>query len=387
MYDAEVEQAAAGALRSISEMAAQTGGAPVGMRPSAYTSLALLEMEFETIFKHAWICVGRSDELPNPGDYFTTEVGIVPVLVVRQKSGEIAARVNVCSHRMARVASGKGNAKQFVCPYHGWGYGLDGTLLRAVRMPDTFDKSSRGLRPVQVEIWNGYIWLNIDQDAAPISESLKPITEALKPYHVERMSTLARGREVWHANWKLMVENFLESYHLEMTHAATLSPFFPSDTQQSAVESDRFSVHTLKLEEEGVLPLDDAIAIPNPDLTEADKRKLYVGTIFPSMLFTVAYDQISWIRLQPLAVDKTLIDWGVGGAFSFPRGTRPDPAHPNLYYMNVVPVVNGEDRAVCEAVQIGARSGMVAPATLHPNEAPLLQFARYLAERLGAVST
>jgi phenylpropionate dioxygenase-like ring-hydroxylating dioxygenase large terminal subunit len=370
-------------ISSIVDMAAQPDAAAVGVAPDIYLSSALLDLEYERIFKHTWACVGRVDELANPGDFLTTDIGIVPVIVNRRDSGEIGAMVNVCSHRLATVAKGTGNAKRFACPYHGWVYDADGTLKNAPWMPDDFDKSNCSLAPVQVECWNGFIYVNVDPDAPSLTESLKPLETLFYNYHMENMRTLVKGREVWDTNWKIATENFLESYHLEMTHANSLGPFFPQDTLRMVSEGADHAFHAFTVADQNIHPIDPSIALANPDLTEADKRIVYVGGVFPNHLFTVAYDQFTWMRAQPIAVDKTLIEWGIAGAFNIPRGTKPDPDHPNLYYLKEIPHLNIEDRGVTEAVYRGARSGMVSPSRLHPNEHGLLTFARFLARHLG----
>jgi phenylpropionate dioxygenase-like ring-hydroxylating dioxygenase large terminal subunit len=365
-------------------MAAQPDASFSGVSPDVYTSQPLLDLEYERIFKRQWACVGRIDELPNPGDYLTADVGVVPIVVTRGEDGALGAMINVCSHRMATVAAGSGNAKRFACSYHGWVYDSGGALLSAPRMPEDFDKSKCSLRQVQVEAWNGFIYVNVDLTAPSIGESLAPLEPLFRNYHMERMQVLARGSEIWNANWKIATENFLESYHLEMTHAATIGPFFPQATLKMVSEGPLHAFHAFTVGEELVHPIDPSIALPNPDLTDADKRTVYVGGVFPNHLFTVAYDQFTWMRAQPIAVDKTLVDWGVAGAFNIPRGTKPDASHPNLYYIHEIPKLNGEDRGVTERVQRGARSGMVNPSLLQPNEHGLLTFARFLSRCLSA---
>jgi len=378
-----IDQRASDPVSSIMKMAAQADAGAVPVSPDVYISEALLELEYERIFKRQWCCVGRTDEFVNPGDYRTTDVGIVPIIVNLRADGTLGGMVNVCSHRLATVASGTGNAKRFACPYHGWVYDADGTLLNAPRMPDSFDKSRCALKPVKVECWNGFVYVNIDPDAPSLAEGLKPLESLFRNYHMEKMQTLHRGQEIWNANWKVATENFLESYHLEMTHAGTIGSLFSQDTLRMISEGPNFAFHAFAVGEELIFPQDEAIALANPDLTEADKRIVYVGGVFPNHLFTVAYDQFTWMRAQPYGVNQTLIDWGVAGAFNIPRGTKPDPSHPNLYYLHEIPKVNVEDSGIVARVQKGARSGMVTPAALQPNEHGLLTFARFLSRCLS----
>jgi len=379
----EFEPQTTSPFASVTTMASQPDTEFTGFSPDIYTSEALLALEYERIFKHQWACVGRIDELPNPGDYLTADVGVVPIIVNRGDDGKLGGMINVCSHRLASVASGSGNAKRFACPYHGWVYDASGALLNAPHMPAGFDKSTCSLKQIQVESWNGFIYANVDLDAPSITESLAPLAPFFKNFHMERMQVLVRGAEVWNANWKIATENFLESYHLEMTHANSLGPFFPQSTLKMVSEGPLHAFHSFTVAPEMVHPLDEAIGIPNDDLTDEEKRTVYVGGVFPNHLFTVAYDQFTWMRAQPIGVDKTLIDWGVAGSFNIPRGTKPDADHPNLYYIKEIPHLNIEDRGVTERVQKGARSGMVTPSKLQPNEHGLLTFARFLSRCLS----
>jgi phenylpropionate dioxygenase-like ring-hydroxylating dioxygenase large terminal subunit len=370
-------------VSSIVKMAAQDEADAVGHAPAIYLSEALLALEYETIFKHQWACVGRTDEFVDPGDYLTTEIGLVPVIVTMRANGTLGAMVNVCSHRMSTVASGAGNAKRFSCPYHGWTYDGDGTLIGAPRMPADFDTSACALKAVKVERWNGFVYVNIDPDAPPLAESLQPLEALFRNFHMEKMRSLHKGREIWNCNWKIATENFLESYHLEMTHAATIGPLFPQETLRMVSEGPNHSFHAFSVGDELLQPQDPAIALDNPDLTDDDRHIVYVGGVFPNHLFTVAFDQFTWMRAQPMGVDRTLVEWGICGAFDIPRGTAPDASHPNLYYLHEIPLVNAEDRGIVERVQKGARSGMVTPSRLQANESGLVNFARFLARCLS----
>jgi choline monooxygenase len=378
----DAQQDAARQVADIAQTAAQTDETFWGVGGEVYTSENLLALEQERIFKHEWACVGRHDELPDPGDYFTTDVGIVPIIVARQDDGELRAMLNVCAHRLAQVATGSGNAKNFSCLYHGWVYGRDGRLLGANRMPADYDLSNCALRPVQLELWNGFIYVNVDPDAPSLGAALGPLTELFRPFHLERMQILHKDSEIWNGNWKIATENFLESYHLEMGHKGTIGPLYPQESLKMVAEGDGFAFHRFDSPAFEDASIDPAIARPNPDLTDEHRGVTYVGGVFPNHLFTVAGDQITWMRAQPHGVGQTLVEWGVCGAFNLPRGTKADPSHPNMIFLREIPHVNIEDKAIVEAVQNGARSGLVRPSRLHPNEHGLLTFARFLARRL-----
>jgi choline monooxygenase len=369
-------------LEMLAQTAAQGDDAPVPLGEKAYSSQALFDLELQTIFKDQWVCAGRLDELRKPGDYTTLTHGTVPILVVKQESGAIEAMLNICSHRMAPVAKGRGNLRRFICPYHAWAYDLDGSLLAAPRMPDNFKRSECGLRKLAVETWMGFIYVNPDASAPSLADTLKPLSELFRPYPLPRMKTMRHSHEVWECNWKIAVENFLESYHFDMVHTRTLAPFSPQNTLRMVAEADNYAFHEFVWPEGSTERIEGSLLMDNPDITPEQERTVYFGGVFPNHLFTVQYDQIAWLRMQPLAVDRTLVDFGLAGAFNIPDDEPPDPQHPEFHYLRLADTVNAEDRAIVEAIQTNARSGLGSPSRLHPTEHGLLTFARYINRRV-----
>lgn len=369
------------ALDALACMSAQSDDRPVGIDPCVYTSPELLELEQERIFAREWACVGRADELPNPGDYMTTTIGKAPVIVNRRADGTLGAMLNVCAHRLAQVAAGRGNTRRFACPYHGWSYGDDGKLLFAAHMPEDFDKSACGLKPFQLEIWNGYVYVNTDPDAPSLASRLEPLTALFRNYRLGDMRIMHKGTEVWDGNWKVATENFLESYHLGVVHAESIGGMAPMEAISMAAEGPGYAFHRVMSPPEAIIPMDGSLQIPNPDISDEERMTIYAGCVFPNHLFTVQHDQVTWMRTQPISTDKTLIEWGIAGAFEWPEG-EPDASHPEFYYMREMPQVNQEDRDIVAAVQIGAKYGKMQPARLHPVEHGLLTFARYVDRQL-----
>src|SRR6218665_1152983 len=146
--------------------------APRTMPPAYYTSPDMLRLEQEYLFPNEWACLGHAGEVPDIGDYFATEIAGEPLLVVRDTNSEIAVFSNVCRHRGTPLAEGSGRKKRFACPYRAWTYGLDGSLLAAPFMEGVsgFDKKACSLPKFRHEIWNGFIYVNLSGDAAPLAE-------------------------------------------------------------------------------------------------------------------------------------------------------------------------------------------------------------------------
>jgi phenylpropionate dioxygenase-like ring-hydroxylating dioxygenase large terminal subunit len=370
-------------LQALSAAAAGGGTPARSLPPSAYTDPDVLALERERIFRREWICLGRVDEIPRANDYFTTRIGDTPVLVTRAGTA-VRAYANVCRHRGCVVASGRGNAAHHVCPYHAWSYSADGRLASAPRMPQGIDcgADATGLPALATELWNGFVYVNLDANAAPLAPRLAGLSAMLARYHLERMRTVVHYEETWDTNWKCLTENFMEAYHVGPVHPETLVPFAPLANIEILPGTADYNFYRHK--QSGayeVRPLPADIEIPNPDLTEHERAYAYIGCVFPSHAFSVAWDWVFWLSLQPAGVGRVRIECGVGGPVALPDGCAEHPAFP---YPALVAAVNAEDRPRVEAVQRGLASGYAARGPLHPHEAPLVDFMRFLARCLVA---
>ena len=163
---------------------------------------------------------GAREQVTRVGDYFTAAVGDVPIVVVRNEDG-LSGFVNVCRHRRHEVVSGSGNRKVLQCPYHAWTYGLDGCLRAAPRSDHEpgFDRASLPLLPVSVDTWGPFVFANLEA-AAPLSRVLGELPAIVGRSGLRLDDLRFSGREEWTAgaNWKVMIENFLECYHCPVQH-------------------------------------------------------------------------------------------------------------------------------------------------------------------------
>ena len=199
--------------------------------PECYTDRDFYEFEKEAVFNHEWLCTGRESWVTKPGDFYTTSIIGEPIIVARTLGGEIKAMSAVCQHRAMLVAEGSGNARGFLCPYHHWSYGLDGSLKNAPAMEKTcdFNKGDFALPTFKVEVWKGFVFINFDHDAPPLAPRLASLEEAVGPYELE----IAEGEKppappeyAW--NWKVMFENNNDGYHANKLHRGPLHDFVPS---------------------------------------------------------------------------------------------------------------------------------------------------------------
>jgi len=196
------------------------------------------ERERDAIFRRAWLNVGRIDDLPRPGTWFTKDLvaARTSVLVVRDLDDEVRAFHNVCRHRGNRLVwqgtptqECRGSARQFACKYHGWRYGLDGGCTY-VHQEDQFfdlDKDTLGLAPVHCEVWAGFVFVNVaDEPPQTLREFLGPMVGALEGYPFDRMTERYSFRAENASNWKVFIDAFQEYYHVPPLHTHQLGPAY-----------------------------------------------------------------------------------------------------------------------------------------------------------------
>jgi len=188
------------------------------------------ELEREAIFRHTWLNVGRMEQLPRTGSYFTRELDVIAssVIIVRNAQGEARAFHNICRHRGNKLVwqdypgdETRGTCRQFTCKYHGWRYDLEGALTFVQQESEFFDldRSTHGLVPVRCEVWEGFIFINLDREAAPLREYLGRLGAGIEGYPFHRMTQVHKYRAEVGSNWKLFMDAFLEFYHAPVLHA------------------------------------------------------------------------------------------------------------------------------------------------------------------------
>jgi phenylpropionate dioxygenase-like ring-hydroxylating dioxygenase large terminal subunit len=215
-------------LRSLQECSSQSFEESSPIPPSINHSIHFYNHEQDRIFNQEWICIGRCDEIPLTGDFLTHEIAGTPVLIVRQDSGEIMSFVNACAHRFTCLSKEKsGHAFAFSCPNHAWTYGIDGQLKHApfMDMKSNFIMSDHNLERLHTEIWEGFIYVSLSKKPKKgIAKSLDALKKNIVGrYDMASYKTVIRESMCWNANWKNLVENFTESYHVPIAHPKTFA--------------------------------------------------------------------------------------------------------------------------------------------------------------------
>ena len=200
-------------------------GQATGLPPTLYTSPEFFTEEQEYLFERSWVFVAVTDEIREPGTAVPVTVAGKPIVIVRDRLGTVRAFHNVCSHRGALLVTERVEGQAWIrCPYHSWAYGLDGALKatpniggHGVHSHPDLDVSQHGLRPVRCETWHQLIFVNLSGQAESLESVLAPLTDHW-PFDYGRLRLGGVGSFEFKANWKLVIENFLESYHLPSIH-------------------------------------------------------------------------------------------------------------------------------------------------------------------------
>jgi phenylpropionate dioxygenase-like ring-hydroxylating dioxygenase large terminal subunit len=184
-----------------------------------YTDPDIYELEVERIISQVWLYAAHQSEIPHPGDYCLFEAAGESVILIRGKEGEINALLNVCRHRGSRLTTEhKGCTKRLTCPYHGWTYGLDGTLIAAAHMSSDFDKSEYGLQKVHLHVFQGMIFINFAESPRPFDVIEKDLGPYIRPFCLDQAKVAHRQSYKINSNWKFAVENYKECYHCGPAH-------------------------------------------------------------------------------------------------------------------------------------------------------------------------
>ncbi len=340
-----------------------------------YYDPAIYDQEQERIFARMWVCVGRAESLPDPGTYLTVNIERESIIVIRGKDGMLRAFLNVCRHRGARLCTeAVGQLKGSIqCRYHAWTYGLDGRLIGAPNvLNDTeFDRLAFGLLPVALEVWEGLIWLNLADDPPPIAAQVhEPIVErfgSYAPFARYDLGRLKVGKSIEynvHANWKLIIENFMECYHCSPMHPelCQLLPGFRSG--QSYLEGE---AATLADNAEAFTITGKSSRPKLKGLLPQDLRLYYGIVLLPNILLNLLDDHVVIHTLLPQGPDRTRItcDW------LFDPEVMTLPNFDPMDAVEIFDLVNRQDWEVCELTQLNMASrafkfgGIYVPAERH----------------------
>lgn len=284
--------------------AAAPEDAPMGLPGRYYSDRAYFEHECLTVLRGGWHCVGRADELPEEGDYQTLNLLGEPLIIVRNADG-IKALSNVCRHRGMPLADGQGNTKRFVCSYHAWTYDTDGALLRAARMKNAgFDPKTCKLGTFSCEERFGFIYVNLSNEPVDIDNDLAGLSDLIDVYEPSNYRIVHTETETWNTNWKCLVENFMEGYHLSVVHPQTLHGYTPTGLSEKGASGDGFTSYYANY------PQDiQWRGKGSPKLDAQQRHRSTLFAVFPCQVVSIAASLLVSLSIRPITAEEIEVKW------------------------------------------------------------------------------
>ena len=342
-----------------------------------YNNAEMTRLELERILRPSWQIACHESELPRPGDYRALELGPDSILVLRDRAGVVRAFHNVCRHRGARLLDGAGHcAGTVVCPYHGWSYNYEGSLV-GVPGRETFpglDRASYGLKPVHVEVMLGFVFVCLGDRPPPLRERWQPFLEQLAPYRFEDMVPLVPvSNEDWDVDWKVAMDNYLESYHVPIGHPGLNRMFTPDYDDQHGANGIACGTSWLK---EQLSPrwseraYQQLVGPTIRHLPETHSRCWRFYSVLPNLGVDVYPELMDFFQVLPRGPGKCTIRYAIYGLPDDRREMRVLRALSNRINNSV----NAEDKWLCERVQRGLASPSYTPGPLSLRERWMLEF-------------
>jgi phenylpropionate dioxygenase-like ring-hydroxylating dioxygenase large terminal subunit len=316
---------------------------------SWYSNSEIHRREQELIFRRSWQYAGHTGQLAEAGARFPCWAGDVPALVVRAEGGELRAFLNVCRHRGSVLVESEGRSATIQCPYHAWTYGLDGALRAAPRADEGLEREELALRPVQVDTWGPFVFVNPDLDAPSLAETLGELPALVERGGLDLEAVRFRRRVPYDvaANWKIVLENYLECYHCPVAHRDF----------SAVVETDPSSY---------VLEAHDGYWSQYCVAKNGDDRGQF-HLLWPTFRLNV-FPGCTNVSVAPLVPDGPERSYGFFDYF-FGDGVSAEEEQELRAFDEQV---GREDRKLVESVQRGVRSGLLERGRLLPESEQLV---------------
>jgi len=356
----------------------------------AYNHPDMTRLEYERVLKPSWQIVCHINSIPAPGDFVTLDLGPDNVVAVRNSLGEIQVFHNVCRHRGARILEGSGASQSghcpgvITCPYHGWSYKLSGELI-GMPVRKSFpglERSQHGLKPARMAIQFGFVFVSLAGDPAPLESAWGSFLQDFAPHRFETMEPLGPLYiEHWDVDWKIAMDNYLESYHVPIGHPGLFRMFTPDYDDQTNLPGVARGISWLRerpssnWSERMYQQLIGQVA---GDLPEAHRRRWSFYSMLPNLGIDVFPDQMDFFQVLPRGPGKCAIR---GGTFARPDSRR-EMRIARYLTARISRQVQREDEFLCRRVQQGLASGSYEPGPLSTLENCMLEFHDLLRERI-----
>jgi len=355
-----------------------------------YVASEWFALEQERVFENQWFCIGRSEEIPEPGDHLVCQVVGESVIVTRARDGSLHGYINLCRHRGSLLTDAEGKPAQvevgptgtfhgaIQCPYHAWTYSFDGRLRAApfLEEDDGLRKDDLPLHHVGVETWGGFLWAHLTPEkAAPLGRQFQETESYLANYPLDDLRTAVRIVYAVASNWKAIVENYNECYHCGPVHPE-LAELVPAFKRRGGSDLDW---------EHGIPHREGAWTFtasgttnrrPFPGLSPEEAERHKGQLVYPNLMLSLSADHVAAFTLWPHGADSTTVVCD----FLFHRDEIDDPGFDPSDAVEFWDMVNHQDWRVCELVQKGMRSRRFDTGFYAPMEDYSMDIRRYLGD-------
>ena len=360
----------------------------LGLPGWAYHDPEYHAVEMDRVIRPAWQIVCHVSQVSHAGDWRTLALLGESIVVVRGDDGAVRAFANVCRHRAMRLVEGEaGCARKLVCPYHAWTYATDGQLTGVPMRADypALDMTGNGLMPVDIEIWNGFVFVRLADDGGPsVATMMAPADAEIAPYRLAEMQPLGRlSTRARAVNWKNVGDNYSDNLHISVAHGGLTRLFQKSYKIEAHGWVDTMSGEVSDIPSANFWERFYQAHLPRVDhLPEGAQRRWLYWKLWPNMAFDIYADQIDfmhWVPTGPTTCDLRVM------SYALPDERR---AMKLARYANsrVNRVVNAEDTWLIEGVQQGMQSQFFEPGPLAASEVCLRSFAARLRSIIPEIS-
>jgi glycine betaine catabolism A len=352
-----------------------------------FVSPEIFADERKKIFSREWLFVGHQSQIPRSGDFFLATITGESLIIIRDSNLEIRGFFNVCRHRGTRLkehrageVSSCGHSSTIQCPYHAWTYGLDGRLVGAPHMDEVpgFDKADYSLHPVNLGVWQGFIFVNLANNPMPLEKWFAPLREKCSHWNMPILQSAKRIDYDVRANWKLMFENYSECYHCPGVHPQ-LQKVSPYDSAENDLREGPFLGGFMKINPGKSLTMTGNACAMFVGKIE-NLQQVFYYSIFPNMLLSLHPEYVMVHQLWPQSPERTLIicDWLFHPDAFAREDFRPDDA------IEFWDMTNKQDWHVCELSQQGIASHAYEPGPYSSRESIPAAWDEYYLRVLNA---
>jgi phenylpropionate dioxygenase-like ring-hydroxylating dioxygenase large terminal subunit len=349
-----------------------------------YFDQRFYDLEMEHVWRKTWVTAGHVSQLPREGSYISFNRLGVSVVIVRDKAGDIRAFHNVCRHRGAPlVLEESGRVPRFVCPYHSWSYALDGKVLGVTCKEDFTDEvRGRNLLPVHCDVWKGMIFINLaDEPAMTLAEHMRPLDGQIAGFPLEDL-VVKRVKTVYaDCNWKAMLDNFYEGYHVATIHQASVVPWL--DTKAMAVDIFNNGHGRLCTTRKIFARIDDGTPSPVVKGCAQVFNDHTTGLCtFPNNQAAVEPGGFPWQSMWPLGPSRTVMDLWIMGVDDPAIDPEIDKAYWDRYDAEN-DIIIGEDMHLLSAIQRSLEGGAFTGMTMGAQERAIYWYHEEIDRRIG----